>query len=523
MGVRFDLEVHVFEENGVELLWLYNRDLFEPQWLEQMADHYLALLDDIVAQPDAALGTLKLLREDRRHALLQGFNATAREVPRWTFPRLFEAQVDRDPAATALVFGDRQLSYRELNEQANQLAHHLIGQGIGPETLVGIALERSFEMVVAVLATMKAGAAYVPLDPAYPPARLAQILADAAPALVLSSGPLRARLPAAVARLELDAPAVMAAVRQAPRHNPGDAERVAALLPGHLAYVIYTSGSTGTPKGVGVSHAGLPSLAGDQIARLGLAPGSRMLQFATLNFDASVWEMLVALSAGAALVLMAADDRSGAALRDVLVGQRVSHALLPPAVLPTMEAGEAVPLSVLIVGGEACSGEQVARWSPGRRMMNAYGPTEATVMATISAPLSGAAAPPIGSPVWNSRVYVLDSGLEPVPVGVAGELYIAGAGLARGYVGRPGLTAERFVAAPWGEAPGSRMYRTGDRVRWRADGALEFLGRTDQQVKIRGFRIEPGEVEACLLGEPGVAQAAVMPCETDLGGRQLAA
>ncbi len=509
MGVRFDLEVHVFEENGVELLWLYNRDLFEPQWLEQMADHYLALLDDIVAQPDAALGTLKLLREDRRHALLQGFNATAREVPRWTFPRLFEAQVDRDPAATALVFGDRQLSYRELNEQANQLAHHLIGQGIGPETLVGIALERSFEVVVAVLATMKAGAAYVPLDPAYPPARLAQILADAAPALVLSSGPLRARLPAAVARLELDAPAVMAAVRQAPRHNPGDAERVAALLPGHLAYVIYTSGSTGTPKGVGVSHAGLPSLAGDQIARLGLAPGSRMLQFATLNFDASVWEMLVALSAGAALVLMAADDRSGAALRDVLVGQRVSHALLPPAVLPTMEAGEAVPLSVLIVGGEACSGEQVARWSPGRRMMNAYGPTEATVMATISAPLSGTAAPPIGSPVWNSRVYVLDSGLEPVPVGVAGELYIAGAGLARGYVGRPGLTAERFVAAPWGEAPGSRMYRTGDRVRWRADGALEFLGRTDQQVKIRGFRIEPGEVEALLRGHQRVRDALV--------------
>ncbi|MFL6248357.1 MAG: amino acid adenylation domain-containing protein, partial [Thermoanaerobaculia bacterium] len=507
---KFDLTLTLHERQGH---FEYALDRFDHATAASIAARFVRLVNAAAAQPDVPLRKLDILDVEERDTLLERFNEVA-PLPAENFVALFEAQAARQPDALAIVFGDEQLTYRELNERANRLAHDLIARGVGPESRVGIRMERSAAMIVAVLGVMKAGAAYLPLDPRLPAARLEQLLAEGAPAVVLT--PCH---PERESRALGGGAALCTCL--VPRIHPGpstdardDSNPAHPSSLQHPAYVIFTSGSTGTPKGVVVTHAGLGILARAVTEHFGLTPASRALQFASLNFDASIFEIASTLASGAALVLLREDQRSGDPLRDAMVRHGVTHATLPPVVVATL--GDVPSLEGLIVAGDSCPGELVARWSCGRRMINAYGPTETTVCATMSAPLAGNDAPPIGRPIPNTRVYVLDAALEPVPAGVAGELYVAGAGLARGYHGRPALSAERFVADPHAASPGTRMYRTGDLARWRADGTLEFLGRADQQVKLRGFRIELGEIEAALLANEDVAQAAVILREKQL-------
>ena len=497
-------------------------DLFDQQTAEMITASFVRLAERAAASPDLPLHRLDTLSARERHALLEELNATHHAIPQLTLPDLFERQVAQTPNAVALEMEGLSLSYADLNQQANRLAHFLIARGVGPEKLVGICLERSFNVIVALLAIEKAGAAYVPLDAAYPQARLAYMMEDSVPALVISASHLRDRLPENAEILELDSPEIKSALMQLPAHNPGDPERVSPLMLHHPAYVMYTSGSTGKPKAVVVEHTGIASLAAFTQDRLDVQDSSRFLQFASLNFDVSIWDVVTVLTRGATLVLLREDQRSGAPLREVLVSRQITHAVFPPAVLPTLERPDEIPLKVLIVAGEACSGDLVDRWSKVRWVINAFGPTETTVLATVSGPLTGSQNPTIGVPTWNTRVYVLDAHLEPVPSGVTGELYVAGIGVSRGYLNRPRLTSERFVADPYGP-PGSRMYRIGDLVRWRSDGTLDCLGRTDHQVKIRGHRVETGEIESALRAQNGIAQAAVVARDGSLGSKQLAA
>jgi amino acid adenylation domain-containing protein len=510
------------EPLGVEGGLEYCLDLFEPATAEALATRFVHLLSAALADPDEPLHRLNILRSSERRQLLHGFNATERTLAASTMPALFEAQVARRRHAPAVVLGEQSLSYDDLDGRANRLARHLIGLGVGPEILVGVCLDRSLEMITAIIAVLKAGGGYVPLDPAYPPARLASIIGDAKPAVVISTASACGSLPGGVERLLIDAAETWSAIEGASAQPVTDRQRTAPLHVGHPAYVIYTSGSTGHPKGVVVSHAGLPSLAAAEIDRLGVSPESRVLQFASLSFDASVAEIVMALAAGAALVLLPEADRSGTALETILIRDRVTHAILPPLVLATLDPARDLPLQGLIVAGEACPGALVARWSDRCGMVNAYGPTETTVCATMSGPLAGGAPPPIGAPICNVRVYVLDRWLEPLPIGVAGELYVSADGLARGYLGSGRLTAERFVADPHSSQSGARMYRTGDLARWRADGMLEFLGRVDDQLKIRGVRIEPKEVEAHMRSAGGIRDAAVVALPGSDGALTLA-
>ncbi|MYV45684.1 amino acid adenylation domain-containing protein, partial [Streptomyces sp. SID2888] len=360
--------------------------------------------------------------------------------------------------------------------------------------------------------------AYLPVDPDYPADRIAYILGDATPALVLSTGDTAERLAG------VGGGARWLTVDTDPDVDSSPVS-AATLRADHPAYVIYTSGSTGRPKGVVVSHRGLAAFATSCVERFTVDAHSRVLQFASPSFDASVLELCTAVAAGAALVVPPPGPLVGEALAEVLRDHRITHALIPPAALasvPTQAADELTHFQTLIVGGDACPPELLTHWAPGRRMINAYGPTEATVAATISAPLAAGGPVPIGTPVVNTRAYVLDARLRPTPVGVAGELYVTGDGLARGYLDRPALTAERFLANPYGP-PGTRIYRTGDIVRWTPEGTLEFVGRTDEQVKIRGFRIELGEIETVLGRHESVGRAVVIARENDEGAKNLVA
>ncbi len=517
----------------------YDSHMFDLETIKRFERGFMALLEDAVEQPELPLHRLKILDDCERQRLVNGTNASDGPLPEATLPHLFEAQVRRTSEAMAVVCGDFSLSYAELNKRANRLAHHLNTLGVGPEILVGVCLERSAEMVVALLAILKSGGAYLPLDPEYPEARLAHMLADARPALVLCSTGLRGRLPAAAPVLELNAAETERTLGRSAEHDPSDSERPAPLLPAHAAYVIYTSGSTGTPKGVIVTHQNVVRLFGATARWFDFGPQDVSTLFHSYAFDFSVWELWGALLYGGRLVVVPKMvARSPRDMLELLVRERVTlFCQTPSAFYQLMQADAQDPelsrqlcLRQIVFGGEALDLSRLEDWyrrheSARTQLINMYGITETTVHVSYLALEQDLAAAALGSYIGGNipdlRVYVLDAWLELVPVGVTGEMYVAGAGLARGYLGRPGLTAERFVADPYNKEQGARMYRTGDQARWRSDGTLEYLGRSDHQVKIRGFRIELGEIEAALREHTAVADAAVVVRETAGSDKQL--
>nr|QPI18727.1 nonribosomal peptide synthetase [Chromobacterium vaccinii]UTQ11565.1 NRPS [Chromobacterium vaccinii] len=527
---KFDLAFNLFERQdgdgrpqGLDGELEFASDLFDRAGAERLVARFVRLLERWSMQPAHLIAELDLLDDDERRQAVSGWNDSARPLEAGTLACLFEAQAKASPDSVALAFGSEQYSYAELDRRANQLARTLAGAGIGPEDIVALAVPRSLDMVVALLGVVKAGAAYLPLDPEYPRERLAHMLSDATPRLLLATSDTVGGLPAfSGLRVQvLDEPAWREMVARADGRPLAQRERTRPLLPQHPVCVIYTSGSTGKPKGVSVTHQGIASLRASQIERFGVSAGSSVLQFASLSFGAALFEVCMSLLVGARLVLVASarEALNAGAMAELARRHGLSHVVLPPSALEAL-ASERLPDSLgIMVAGEHCPAHLQERWSAGRLMVNGYGSSEVTVCATISLPLSGRGAPPMGLPNANTRLYVLDAGLQPVPVGVPGELYIAGDGLARGYLRRPGLSAERFVANPFAE--GERMYRTGDLARRGGDGRLEYLGRTDHQVKIRGFRIEPAEIEAVLRRLSGVAQAAVVAREDAPGVRQL--
>ncbi|MFF0171412.1 amino acid adenylation domain-containing protein, partial [Streptomyces prasinus] len=416
-------------------------DLFDAGTAARFAERWVRVLSAVVGDPSVRVSTVDVLGSAERHRVLVEWNDTAASVEAATVPALFEAQVARDPDAVAVVDGVVELSYGEVDARANRLARYLTGLGIGPESAVGVCLERGADLQVALLGVLKAGGAYVPLDADHPAERIAYVVRDAGLEVVLTSRALAGVVAGGVRQVVVDDPAVAGEIAGL----DSSAVVCAQLRAEHPAYVIYTSGSTGRPKGVVVSHVGVASLVAGQVRELGVGPGSRVGQFASAAFDTFGWEWLMALLSGAALVVVPAERRLGSALPEFLGETGVTHVTLPPGVLATLDEGSISADVVLVVAGEACPPEVLARWARGRVMFNSYGPTETTVDATLWR-CDDPTTVSIGTPVVNTQVFVLDEHLAPVPAGVAGELYVAGAGLARGYVGRPGLTGERFVA-----------------------------------------------------------------------------
>jgi len=479
-------------------------DAYPAEVVRHWAASFAVLLEGLLTQPRRPVGELPLLDEAGRSRVLGWESGPRADRPAVSIAGLVDRWAARTPDAVALESGALRLSYAGLTGRARELARQLEGRGVVPGDVVALALPRSAATVIAVLAVQQAGAAYLPIDPGYPPQRVRFMLQDAAPALLITDAETAGGLPGS------GPPRLLVDPLTAGDREPWDPGRGRPADPRHTGYVMYTSGSTGRPKPVAVTHRGIASLAGTLVRRLGLTAASRVLQAGSPSFDISVAELCMAFGSGGTLVIPPGGPLAGESLGAVLTGERITSALLPPTVLASVPAGDYPDLRALAVGGEACPADLIARWSaPGRRLVNAYGPTEVTVAATLSDPLPpGPAAPPIGRPVTNGQAYVLDGLLRPVPAGVPGELYLAGDGLARGYLGRPGLTAERFVAAPLA-GRGGRMYRTGDLAQWRDDGQLDFIGRSDDQVSMRGYRIEPAEIESVLAAHDSVAAAIV--------------
>ncbi|MEV0033824.1 amino acid adenylation domain-containing protein [Nocardia sp. NPDC050793] len=523
-SLRFDLSVTVApdETSGLTIRFGYATDLFDHDTVERFADRWLRLLHAVAADPEAPVGDVELLDPEERTALAIPARPSVAEPT--VLPRQLAEAVAANPDGVAVADGVTRLTYRELDEHANRLARVLIAAGAGPEGLVAIAIRRSLDAVLAVWAVAKTGAAFVPIDPAYPPERIAQILDDSGARLGVTVRAVAPTLPGSgfddaaetsgdprVRWLTLDDPATTDLVHSAAGAPIDAAERTAPVRWQNPAYVIFTSGSTGRPKGVVVTHEGLANLTAAQRDRMRITADSRVLAVASPSFDAAVLELLMAVGAGGTLVIAGPTAFGGPELGELLARERVSHIALTPSALGSVDAAALGPepaLRGIITGGEPCPPELVEKWAaPDRLHFNDYGPTETTIWATGSEALRPGDEITIGGPAPGLAVRVLDERLHPVPDGVVGELYLSGLALARGYHGRSALSAARFVADPYG-APGGRMYRTGDLVR-RRGGALDYLGRGDLQVKLRGLRIELGEIESALASDPAVHQAAV--------------
>ncbi len=527
---KFDLTLAMVEADGrLAGSFEYDTDLFDPATIEAMVGHFRGLLEGVAADPGTRVSDLPIGTEAELAEVTATWNRTGADFPRDAcVHHLFESQAGRTPDAVALARDGRELTYRELDDRASRLARRLAGRGVRPGVAVGLLVDRSFEMAIGILGVLKAGGAYVPVDPSYPAERMALMLADCSSPVVLTQTHLAARLPgdrADVVLLDAD--------------DDGDKGVLpTSVLTADAAYVIYTSGSTGAPRGVVVPHRGVVNHAIAAGRLFGLGPADRVLQFSSISFDIAVEELFPAWGVGASVVLRGDDGQLDPSEFTAMVDrERITVLDLPTAYWHAWTAalassGTGLPgsLRLVVVGGERALPAAFEAWRslPGSgriRWLNTYGPTEATVIATSHEPEAGpgGADLPIGRPIANARVHVLDARMRPVPAGLPGELYIGGEGVARGYLGLPGATADRFLPDPFSAEAGSRMFRTGDLGRWRRDGHLEFLGRVDHQVKVRGFRVEPGEVEAALRRLEGVAAAAVVAVEHEGEGARLVA
>ena len=538
---KFDLTLELNETSESLKGWFeYNTDLFDAATIARMANQFRILLEGVVADPDQRLSDLPLLTEQERQQLLVDWNDTQADYPKQACIHcLFESQVEQTPDNVAVLFKDEQLTYRELNHRANQLAHHLQSLGVEPDVLVGICVERSFEMAIAVLGILKAGGAYVPLDPAYPQQRLAFMLEDVSVPVLLTQQRLVERLQshgAKVVCLDTDCKAnAYGSAKQYAQHSLQNPK--SGVTADNLAYVIYTSGSTGRPKGVAMTHRSLSNLLSWQLGSSTLNSKAKTLQFAPMSFDVCFQEIFSTWCSGGTLVLISEEvRRDPARLLRFLSEEAVERLFLPFVALQHLtsvaDAQGAVPMSLrsIVTAGEQLQiTRQIANWFRQLKdcsLQNQYGPSESHVVTAFTltgSPNDWPALPPIGRPIANTRCFLLDAEMQVVPVGVPGELYIGGVGLARGYLNRPDVTAERFIPNPFSDQPGTRLYRTGDLARYLPDGNIEFLGRIDHQVKIRGFRIELGEIEAVLLEHPQVQGAIVIDREDVPGDKRLVA
>ncbi len=553
---RLDLELHLWQTpEGLEGQVIYSTDLFDSSTITSMLGHFQILLAGIVADPDQRLIELPILTATERQQLLGQWNNTQQNYCNQCIHQLFEAQVNKTSEANphgqaaggGIAIYDQQLTYQELNFRSNQLAHYLQKLSVAPEVKVGLCVERSIDMIVAILGIFKAGGAYVPLDPTYPPERLQFMLQDAQVSILLTqqafaplfNGNWRHQL------ICLDSDRDI--IAQESQENI-----ISSVTEANLAYVIYTSGSTGQPKGVLIEHRGLINLAQAQIQLFDLKPEHRILQFASLSFDASIFEIIMALTVGATLYIVPEEARLGGALISYLQQHAITHATLTPAVIRTLPPAQLPALQILISAGEACSLD-VGRWGGARRLFNAYGLTETTIWSTVSE-VTDSSDTCIGRAIANTQIYILNADLQPQPIGIPGEIYIGGVSLARGYLNRPELTAQRFIPNPFSTSSNqrtrgqsdkgtrkesalsppplvppspppstSRLYKTGDIARYLPDGNLQFLGRLDDQVKIRGYRIELAEIESLLSQHPAVKAAIVIVSEHILDNKQLVA
>ncbi|MFC9663384.1 non-ribosomal peptide synthase/polyketide synthase [Nocardia sp. NPDC127606] len=526
---KFDLQLTLAERRGaagepagIDAVTLYAADLFDESEMRALGARFVRLLAAAVAAPNTAVGDLPLLSAPEYSQLtgMRGAPVTATGL----LPDLLATAVAADPDRDAVTDGDRTLTYRELDRASSRLARVLIDSGVGPDDVIAVGIPRSIESVLAVWAIAKSGAAWLPVDPSYPLDRITHMVTDSGARLGLTVSESQSALPGPIDWLVLDELKLMAECAGRSSDPVTDFDRVRTLRAQHLAYVIYTSGSTGLPKGVLVTQAGIAGFAAEETARMFGTADARILQVGSPSFDISVMELLLAVNSAATLVIAPHGRHVGAELAQLLSEQRVTHALMTPSGLAVLDPAPLDALRMVMVGGEACPPDLIARWTAGpvsRAFVNAYGPSETTVATNISAPLTADSPLTLGTPLRGITQWVLDSRLRPVPVGVAGELYVAGAQVARGYRSRAALTATRFVACPW--ASSERMYRTGDLVRWTPEGTLDYLGRNDDQVKLRGFRIELGEVESTLLDRPSVRQAVVLVRADAHRGDQLVA